>query len=382
MLKFFFVGLWCVGLFIQGAGLVLFLFFRSRRHRQPQSPYPRVNLIKVCYQAIDNEEENFDSCFHQDYPGELTVHFAVSSLCDPIVPIIQSYLARYPEGVGRLLVSETRRGFWKKVDALYDAHHAIEADIVIWSDSDVVMQRAYVSQMVGALQEPGISVVTTPQMDIRVTGMAGAWKSLANNADIATLVAFFDSITPYKRIGFGHSMGFWKAEFDSFGQKAWDILNRFLADDQALPYIFWCNKKRVVFRYFDCPVEFSYKTLKQVWSQKVRWLLAQKIGSPSNVLYLFGFLLYPICLSFIGLCILGHAFLPFFLCACLVRIVVSGIVEYSIGGLGVWGRYFWLIPFWDIMQVYFCVRGFFSRTFTIQGRTFRLVDRYFLEDVP
>src|SRR5438067_1558557 len=85
---------------------------------------------------------------------------------------------------------------------------------------------------------PGVTLVTTPQYDTRANTFGSATKALGNNADIATLLMYYAVIAPVKNAAWGHSLGLWKKEFQSFGPGAWDIIYNFLADDLAFPYVY------------------------------------------------------------------------------------------------------------------------------------------------
>jgi cellulose synthase/poly-beta-1,6-N-acetylglucosamine synthase-like glycosyltransferase len=345
---------------------------------------PGVTIIKTCYKTQDNEEENFNILFQQDYSGPLQILFVISEETDSIAPLITTYLKRYPKADAKIVLSKTRKAFWKKIDALYDAHQEVQQDFIIWSDSDVILKENYVTEMVKNLQEPGVSVVTTPQFDIRANNFASALKVIGNNTDVAIFTMLLDTFTTQKRVGFGQSLGFKKAEFDSFGEEAWKIMNTFLADDQALPYLFFKNGKNVVFRNIFCPVEFSNKSLSDVINQKIRWLLPQKIGVGNRYLYLLGMFFYPTVSSFFLLWVTGFSQNAglLFLLSFLVRASISFLSEYFIlGSIYTSLKYFWIILVWDLMQIYFFIYGFFKNSISFHQREFKVVNKYFLQEI-
>src|ERR1700722_10248856 len=77
---------------------------------------------------IKSKEKIFDSYFNQNYAGPLELCFVVSEMTDPIVPVIQNYLKKYPNADAKLLVSTTRQAYWKKIDAYYDAYKTAKHD--------------------------------------------------------------------------------------------------------------------------------------------------------------------------------------------------------------------------------------------------------------
>lgn len=388
MLSDFFFAATLVGVAIQVLGLGCLLVFYFQKPRPLWIPegqrLPSVTILKSCHSAADNEAVNFDTFFRQDYPGKLQLLFVVSTENAPIVPIVRDYLARYPAADAQLVISKTRKAHWKKIDALYDGHQVSRHDIIIWSDSDAIVRPDYVSQMVSSLLEPGVSVVTVPQIDTGVNSFGSAFKVLGNSADLATYVMIAWAFSKRLKFGWGHSMAFRKAELDSFGPGAWDIINRFLADDQALPYVFVQHGKQVVFRNIDCPVQYSNKTLQETISQKRRWVWTQRIAVGNRWLYLLALLVYPQLTATAAVFLSGFEgwAMQLWGAVAVFRILVSLIHEsLFLGSLQTTLRYFWTIALWDISQAFFILDGFLRNTIEFDGNEFRVVQRYFVERI-
>lgn len=160
-------------------------------------------------------------------------------------------------------------------------------------------------------------------------------------------------------------------------------MNRYLADDQGLPYLYVRAGKRVVFKNIFCPVRHSDKTWRQVYRQKIRWLMPQRIGFPNRWAYLaIALFSYPVALSFLYW--MGSGFssiaLAFLAVTSFFRIMVSTLFEFfMLGSVRMNLRYFWLIPLWDIAQLYFVPYGFLLNTVEADGKTYRVVDRAFVD---
>lgn len=368
--------------FVQGFGFFCMLWFRFRPLPKLQAaPYPGVSVVKCCFDNVDNEEENFRHFFEQTYPGKFELLFVVGNIEDPIVPTIRRYLARYPQVDAQLIVSTSKIAHWNKVNSLYDAQCRAKHDIIIWSDSDVVVRPTYLEHMVASLQEPGVSVVTTPQYDFRVNNFATALKVIANNCDDATFMMAYNALNRRKVIALGHSLGFWKSEFEAFGDEAWDILTRFIGDDLGLPYLYNRVGKRVVFRNIYCPVQYSSKTLAQVIEQKRRWVMCQKQVVGNSVIYLSGCLFYPEVPSLFLMLFSGFQseFVALFFAMIGMRAFISGTFEsLFLGFPKMTLRWGWTVVLWDLAQMYFVLDGFRRRHIRLKGRKFRIHDRFFL----
>lgn len=364
-------------------GLFATIAFRLTPIRKLNSErgLPGVTILKPCKENDDNEEENFAGFFTQDYAGPLEILFVVASYSHPIVPVVRRTLAKYPHVNARLVLSETRMACSPKINSLYDGHRESQQDIIIWSDSDVIVEPNYVSQMVACLQEKGVSVVTTPQYDARPNTFGSGFKVLANNCDLAVFVMTYWLFKRRIRVAWGHSCGFWKREFDSFGEKAWEFLSKFLADDLGLPQLFDNHDRRVVFRNIYCPVETSNKTVAQMVEQKKRWVMCQRLVIGNRLIYLTGLLFYPEIPATLYLAATGGSRLGWLALAIAIgtRIGIAAIFEMLyLNSLRMTLRYFWAVPLWDFSQVYFFFYAFTTDHITFRGQRYRILPDYSL----
>lgn len=373
------------GIVIQLVGVLGLMVFKFRPLPQLRAdkPLPGVTVIKPCFSNLDNEEQNFDAFFNQTYAGKLQLLFVVSQETDPIIPVVKKFLARYPGHDAKLIVSSTRKAYWLKVDAMFDAHKFVKHELVIWSDSDAIVKPDYVTQMAACLQEPGISMVTTPQYDLRVNNFPTALKVLGNNCDVAVYAMIFNLFARKKNVGWGHSLGFNRADFQEIENEIWETLSSSFGDDILLPTLFNKHGKKVVFRNVYCPVQYSNKTLRQMLTQQERFALCQKAFLGKTVI-LLGFLLYPqIPATFLLLWAPSHPFVwNLFFGVMAIRIAISFIFEgLIIGSVRMSLKYFWTIPIWDVMHLYF---GLFSLTHNevqYHGKVFRFSDRFLLKEL-
>ncbi|MCB0418845.1 MAG: glycosyltransferase [Bdellovibrionaceae bacterium] len=364
--------------------LIIFYFHKAPPLKKRSGSYPGITMIKCCVNAFDNEEENFDVFFRQDYPGPQQLIFTVPDLSAPVVPVIQSYLAKYPDADAQMLVSTTREALWKKVDAIHDGMQVAKHPIVLLSDSDSVVHENYFSENVACLEDADTSLVTIPQYDFRMNTFGSALK-LGNTCDLATFVMISWAFSKSPRFGWGHSMAFWKDDFDSFGEYTWSYLNDFLADDVAIPNLFTVHGLKVRFANIFCPVQYSNKTVNDVVQQKRRWAWCQKIVIPNKWLYLLATMVYPQVPATLAVLFSGFApwSLAFWLGCAGVRVLVSTAHELLFQkSLKTNLRYFWTIVLWDLGQVFFVLETFFSDTIDFNGKRYRVVNRYFLDRVP
>jgi ceramide glucosyltransferase len=383
--EFFLMTFIGTSLLIQTVGLVCLFIFRfvPLPKLNLPVPLPGASIIKPCFSNLDSEESNFKVFFEQDYAGPIQLIFVVSNETDPIVPIVKGLFKKYPNVDAQLVVSKTRRAYWHKIDAMYDAHQKIKHEFIIWSDSDAIVRQNYVSQMVACLNERGVSLVTTPQYDARVNNFATALKALGNNCDVGSFVMHMHTFSRQKKVAWGHSIGFKRSEFQAFEKEAWERLSDSFGDDLVLPFIFNKYRKKVVFRNIYCPVQYSSKTLRQMIFQQERFALCQKafLGKGTT---LWGPLLSPVVMGSI-LCLVSPLNpLSWQILALAVgfRIAVSVIFESLIlRSVRMTARYFWTIPLWDLLRVYLVLYAFTHNKVEYHGKVYRFVDQFRLQDV-
>lgn len=332
----------------------------------------------------DREDINFDAFFRQNYPGPVQLLFSVSTEDDPVIPVVRELMKKYPAVDAEVVISRTRKASSKKFDALYDAQVRAKHGIVIWSDADAIVEIDYVSQMAAALQDPNVGIVTSPQFDTGMNGFATALKGIANNADMVTIVMNYYAFKRVKMGAWGHSLGFRKADFEALGSKAWDTINTFLVDDQALPYLFHQQGKRTCWKNIFCPAQWSDKSLKQVIDQKKSWVVFQQAAIGNRYLFQLGVFQYPLFLATLLLPWLGFSSAAWSLWTGVfgIRILASlaGELLY-LRSVKMTLKYFWTIPIWDCIQIYFFILAFRTHSIRRHGKNYRIVDRYFLREV-
>ena len=375
-----------IGLGVQALGALSMIRFYFKRPRPLPllKDYPGITIIKPCYGINENEEENFLHFFLQKYAGPIQLLFVVSNEGDPVVPVIKNYLRQFPDFDAELVISRTRTSFRRKVDALFDGHALAKHDFILWSDSDVIVRENYIEQVVASLLEPGVAIVTTPQYDLGVNNFTSALKVMANNCDIGTYITLDDWISSEKKYAWGHSLAFRLKEFKEIEVEAWDIMNRFLADDQSLPFLYNKYHKKTVIKNIYCPVHCGKKTWKEMITQRERWAVCQRLVFPNRFVYLFLLLFYPQISA--TLLLFHHHFdswsvLIFFSVAAFKILISFQFELLFLRSARMTTRYFWTICLADLMQIYFFTHAFLSRSIQFHGKKYRVKDRYFIEEI-
>jgi ceramide glucosyltransferase len=372
------------GLFVHGLGFVVATWFVRRR--PPPLPrdrsLPGVTVIKTCVGVDDGERELFDALFHQDYPGPLQLIFTVPNTECAANPVIDEYIAKYPEADAIKVVSTSRLAAYRKVDAVYDAHSYVKHELVIWSDSDVVTTTHFVSDVAASLLQPGVSMVSSPQFDVGADNFATALKAVGNNADGATMVPLYALTFKPIQTTIGHLIAFHKRDFDEIADELWPTLRTAIADDQAIGYVFARRGKRIELMNIDNPVLYHRKSLSAMINQKERHAVCQQAGvgsRPRYIAYLFSYAQIPATLYALAhpyeasaWALFGAAFVARALLAIYAEWLFLGTARQAL-------KWFWTVPLWDLAAVYFVSKAVITQRIDYHGKWFRIVDRYVIE---
>lgn len=371
------------GMFTHLSGFVVATWFsRQRPPKLPDGKLPGVTVIKTCVGVDDGEEELFDALFHQDYPGPLQLLFTVPNLDCAANPVIDAYLAKYPHVDAQKVVSSTRLAAYRKVDAVYDAHPLVKHELVVWSDSDVVTTKHFVSDVAASLLEPGVAMVSSPQFDTGADNFVSALKTVGNNADGATMVPWYLVLFRPVQMVVGHLIAFHKKDLDELSDELWTMLRIALADDQGTGHVFSKHGKRIVFRNIHNPVLYRGKLMAAMVNQKERHAICQQAGVGSRLVYL----LYLFSYAQVGatLWLLTHLSQPsawaVFVMPMVTRALLGLYVErLFLGTMKMTLKWFWTIPLWDLASVYFVLRAVVTQRIDYHGKWYDIVDRYYIK---
>ncbi|GAC1342042.1 MAG: bacteriohopanetetrol glucosamine biosynthesis glycosyltransferase HpnI [Acetobacteraceae bacterium] len=152
-------GLTGIGL-AQAAGGWLALRRFVRRPAAAPVTRPPVTVLKPLYGDEPLLEEALSSLCAQDYPG-LQVVFGVQDPTDPALRVLRRLRARFPALDMEVVVDAALHGSNRKVGNLINMLPAAKHDLLVIADSDIHAAPGYVDDLVAALAQPGVGLVTT-----------------------------------------------------------------------------------------------------------------------------------------------------------------------------------------------------------------------------
>lgn len=271
---------WAVGFCIASLSchlLSLAAAARRLRRRSPDNPScaePAVTvLLPVC--GIDNfAEATLASGFHLDYP-DYELIFCIARADDPAVPLVRSLIEAHPEIPARLLVGDERIGRNPKLNNLVKGWSAARLPWVAMVDSNVLMPRDYIRQLL-ARWRPDTGAVCSMPIGVRPHNF---WAEL-ECAFLNTLQARFQYVA--ESLGFGFAQGKTMLVRGDLVERSGGIraLASEDAEDAALTKLVRAVGLKV--HLVDVPVEqpLGWRSAAQVWARQSRWARLRRVTFP------------------------------------------------------------------------------------------------------
>jgi len=140
---------------------------------------PAVTILKPLHGAEPNLYANLARFCVQDYPAPVQIVFGVSDPADPSVEVVRKIVAAFPDSDLTLAISSRRHGSNRKISNLVNMASEARHDVLVISDSDIVVDPVYLKNIAASLQQPGVGLVTCLY---RGVAAEGAWARLAKRA--------------------------------------------------------------------------------------------------------------------------------------------------------------------------------------------------------
>jgi ceramide glucosyltransferase len=306
---------------------------------------PLVSIIKPIKGIDDNLFDNLESFCNLDYP-QYELIFSLPSCADPAYKIANKIKLKYLNRDIKIVIDDSLYGLNPKVNNMYKAYMMAKSDIIIISDSNVLVGKDYIKQTVKYLKNNEVSVVTNPIRGTRALSFGALLENLQLNTFVTCGMAFLNTKTHIPCV-VGKSIIFSKKDLEEVGG-FWFIKNYLAEDFMIGKLIKEKNKKVALSNYFIDNVN-EYWDIKKFLNRHSRWAkMRWKIG---GAFYISEILANPVFLSFIGLFIFGFssAALSIFVAVWFFKAALDYYVGYLINA-DIKVFYYFLSPVKDIIM--------------------------------
>jgi ceramide glucosyltransferase len=148
-----------VGVVQQFFGTLLVERFAAEPKQTPAST-PPVSILKPLCGVEPLTELALESFFLIEYP-DFQLVFGVQSAEDPVLLIVETLRARYPDRDVALVIDSTLHGSNRKVSNLINMQAFAKHETLVMSDADIHVPPYFLGTVIAALQQPDVGLVTT-----------------------------------------------------------------------------------------------------------------------------------------------------------------------------------------------------------------------------
>jgi len=339
-------------------------FARSTGGAAPAN-FPPVTILKPLHGAEPDLYVHLASFCRQDYPAPVQIVFGVADAADPAAAVVRNLIADFPDRDLALVINSRRHGANAKVSNLINMQSEARHEVVVISDSDIVVPRDYLKVVVAGLCRHGIGLVTCLY---RGAAAAGMWSRFMT---AAIDYHFLPNVLVGLKLGlaapcFGSTIAVTKTTLARIGglQSVADQL----ADDYELGRSVRRAGLEVAIPSLIVTHVCAERSGREFLLHEIRW--ARTIRSVDPLGFAGLVITHALPLAILGLMLGGIGAAVVLVPAALAcRFALQAEVRRAFG----WrGDFFWLGPIADLFSFIVFVASFFGRRVEWRGRRYGL----------
>ena len=219
------------------AAAVRFGLRKRADERIPANFTPAVSMLKPVHGTEPGIEQNFESFFQQQYPGEFELLFCARQETDEGLILARRVGARYPEVKAQYVTcGEPMPKFHNaKVYSLAKLDSVAKHSVYVTSDADVRVAKDYLLRMVQNLKDPRLGIASCVYLGTAYGGKQASFAStldaVGKSVEMTSGVLVADMLEGTK-FALGATMVLPKESFQAVG--GFGLLGEFYADDFEL----------------------------------------------------------------------------------------------------------------------------------------------------
>ncbi len=336
-----------------------------------------VTVLKPLYGDEPLLEEALTTVCRQNYPN-CQVVFGVQDPADTALPVVRRLLSQFTDCDIAVVVDPTPHGRNGKVANLINMLPAAQHEVLVIADSDVHVAPDWLRRLVGALETPGVGLVTTVY-----TGLPGHLSQHSPTGRkkkgwlLPTLGAlqinqyFLPGALVARAMGrqdcLGATMALRRETLERVG--GFSAMQNHLADDNVLGQLVRGLGLKVALADTIPATTVPETTLSALWGHELRW--ARTIRTLAPVPFAASVIQYPLVWAALAMLLTGAApwSLAWFALAWSIRGLAARIIDRALG-LAIHAP-LWLLPLRELMSVAVMVTSYAGRHVKWRGHTMR-----------
>jgi ceramide glucosyltransferase len=233
-----------------------------------RAPYqPPVTVLKPVYGPEKNLKANLRSICLQEYPVYQVV-FCFQRLDDPALPLAWEIQEEFGGDRVSVVVADVQAGTNGKVNNLLGGLIEARHEILVMSDSDVLVRPDYLQTIVAPLVDPQVGGVCTLFKVIKAQRWFEKLELLTINADFIPNV-IFAHLTGTSKFCLGPSVALRRSTLKDIG--GLESLADFLVEDYEIGRRIWTSGKRLTFLPYSVDTVVDLEHLAQWWDHQCYW---------------------------------------------------------------------------------------------------------------
>ncbi len=334
---------------------------------------PFVSVLKPLHGLEPQLEENIESFFAQNYPG-YEILFAADSGDDPALLLARAVAARHTERPTTFLVTGEPPWPNPPAYAFFCMAEKARSQILVTSDSDVIVAPDYLRQVVPPLLKNNTGMVTCVYRGLSTGGFWSLMNALGMSVEMTAGVVIANWMEGMK-FGLGPTIAVRRAALDAIGgyrSTGEYFSNDFVIGNFIAAKGFHVAISRHIISHVVPPMSF-----KRMWQHQVRWASGTRRSRPLGHLGtgLVFAVPYAILALIAGL-MLGH---PWLGAAVLLWSVMNRTIESLVIGWGVVRdpeclRRPWLYTVRDVLGFAIWAASYVKRRITWRSGRYELAD--------
>jgi ceramide glucosyltransferase len=337
---------------------------------QPAS-HPPVTILKPLHGAEPDLYANLAGFCAQSYPGSVQVVFGVSDPADPAVAVVRKLIADFPDCDLALVVNSRRDGTNRKVSNLINMLPEARHEVLVISDSDIIVAPDYLQHVAASLDQPGVGLVTLPYRGVTAASGAETGAVWTHLAAAAIDYHFLPSVLVGLKLGltepcFGSTIALRRETLAAIG--GFEAIVEQLADDYALGALVRRAGHAVAIPPCAVAHECTQRSATDLFFHELRWARTIRFVDPIG--FAGSVITHPLPLALLGLLLGSLSPAGLMVIAALgCRFTLQRQVDRAFGlrdGL------FWMGPIRDILSFAVFVASFFGRRIEWRGHRFNV----------
>jgi ceramide glucosyltransferase len=327
--------------------------------------FPPVTILKPLHGAEPDLYAHLASFCRQDYPAPVQIVFGVADAGDSAVAVVRNLIADCPDRDLALVINSRRHGANAKVSNLINMQSEARHEVLVISDSDIVVPSGYLKVVAAALCQEGIGLVTCLY---RGAAAGGMWSRFAA---AAIDYHFLPNVLVGLKLGlaapcFGSTIAVTKTTLAKFGglQSVADQL----ADDYALGRSVRRAGLKVAIPSLVVTHVCAERSGREFLLHEIRW--ARTIRSVNSLGFYGLVITHALPLAILGMMLGGLDAAAVLVPAALAcRFALQAEVRRALARRD---DFFWLGPIADLFSFIVFVASFFVRRVEWRGRRYGL----------